>query len=377
MNITINQSSLSKALSQVSKASSTKPTMPILANVLISLRNGVLQLYSTDLEIGIKESIFAENTTVPEDITVNSKLLTEFVNSLADSPISLQTEGTNLIVKNDSTKADFTTMKAKDFPKIPNISEEAPILEVLGKDFADAVKKTVFAVSTDMARPVLTGVLFDAKDAMLTLVAVDGYRLSKKEIGVASLPAPIKFIVPSRVLNEVTKIIGDGNDILKIFALKVDDQITQLVFLYNNIEINSRIVSGEYPDFRTIIPKEHTISFKIDRSILLASIKTSDTFARNIIGNKTIFSVSVEDKSVELKVTDPERGVLVTKMDIFEVEGQNMETAFNGRFLSEMLNSMPETNEIVFKCKAPGLPAEFINPKDTSYTHIIMPMRVS
>jgi len=375
MNITVKQNQLSKALGIVSKAASSKPTMPILSNILISQNASVMTLYATDLEIGIKVKLDVQNSSDVEDVTVNARLITEFVNSLVESDVLLKSNANMLELSNDNSKADFTTLRTKDFPKITDITELTPICELNPKDLSDAIHKVIVAVSTDNSRAVLTGALFEFDAAKLTIVSIDGYRLSKIELSQEGLNYSGKIIIPSRILSEVSKISSENSENVKFYLIKKDDKITQCVFEIGNIQVISRIIEGEYPDYNAIIPSESNLSFKMDKLTLSSALKTADTFARNIIGNKTVFSVNGADKRLTLKVTDPERGILETHIDIFDIEGEDMITAFNGRFLSDMVTTHVNSEVIIFKSKAPGLPSEFIAVENPNYLHIIMPMK--
>lgn len=373
--IKVQQSELSKVLNQVSKASSSKPTIPILSNTHISVLGGKLVFFSTDIEIGIRSSLSASIEKEFEDITVNARQLSEYINSLTDTELKISRKDKTINIENEYSHAEFTTIPpGNEYPALPRLDGLTPILEISGTVLLDSIHKTVFAVSTDNIRPVLTGVLFEFSEGKLNIVGVDGYRLSRKSIKVDS-KFNAKYIIPSRALKEVANIIDNTDEIIQIFAINKGEKVNQIAFKYRDVEIYSRLIDGEFPDYNAILPKSHTVEFKMDRHILAANLKTIDTFAKNIIGNKTSFKFDTSEKNLHLKVQDPERGIIETNLDIFEVEGNGFETGFNARYLSDMCSSI-SSNEILFRSAAAGMPAQFINPNDSTYLHIIMPMKV-
>ena len=375
MKILVLQENLSKALNYINRAVSNRPNIPILANCLIEAEKEKLKLSATNLEIGISAWIGADVSDEGK-VTVSAKLLSEFINSLKPGKVNLGVKEQLFEVNFVDNKAEFFIIPAEDFPRVPQ-SEGDYLLEVGALEFADAISKTAFASGTDESRPVLTGVLLTAKEKVLTLVGVDGFRLSKKEIklekGVKG--EEIKEIIPAKSLMDVEKLIheiADKKDKVQIFYLGTKNQI---LFKFNNIEFSSRLIEGEFPDYQKIIPTESILKFTVPHEDLNNVIKIASIFARNVIGNKTRFKVEAEDKTLSLSASVVDIGKNESKVELTEIRGESLETEFNVRYLSEMINAI-KSKELTFQSNGPTAPGVFLDSGDPDFIHIIMPMRL-
>lgn len=374
MKVSLIQENLSKALLHIGKAVSNRPNIPVLANVLLETDKGRLKLSATNLEIGISTWIGA---TVDEEgkVTVSAKLLSDFVSSLKTGKLDINENGQKLVVKSVDNNAEFFIIPADDFPVMPEVEGE-PILEINALQFADAIVKTTFAAGTDDSRPVLTGVLVTAEKKVLTLVAVDGFRLSKKIIKLESeMTEPINEIIPSKALNEVEKLIRDEADektIIKIFLMESKNQ---MLFKIGDVELSTRLIEGKFPDYEQILPKERSLSFKTKKSELADMLKVVGIFARNVVGNKAKMTVDADSGKLTLETKVIDVGNNDSTINIKGVEGTDFETGFNVKFLTDMLNAFA-SDEIIFESNGPTAPGVFLDPSDKDYIHVIMPMRL-
>jgi len=374
MKISILQENFAKGLNHTVKAVTNRPNIPVLANVLIQTEKGKIKLSTTNLEIGINAWIGAD---VKEEgsLTVSAKLLSEFVNSIKPGKLELISVGQKLVVKSVDNNAEFYVIPADDFPTVP-MSEKEPIITLKALDFADAVNKTVFATATDDSRPVLTGVLFEAKGKFLTMVGVDGFRLSKVELKLSKeLKSGMKEIIPAKSLQEVERIIRDVSsqkDIIEIYMLGDKNQI---LFKISDVELSTRLIEGEFPDYNQIIPKEKISSFNILKEEFRNAVKIIMVFAKNVIGNKTKFSINPTNKKLTLSTTVVDVGNNDSEVDIAKVEGESLQTAYNAKFLMDMLGSM-KGDEIIFEVNGVTSPGVFRDKEDKDYIHVIMPMRI-
>jgi DNA polymerase-3 subunit beta len=375
MKILVLQENLSKALNYVNRAVSNRPNIPILSNCLIEAEKDKLKLSATNLEIGISTWIGADISDQGK-VTVSAKLLSEFINSLKPGKVTLGISEQLFEVNFVDNKAEFFIIPAEDFPKVPQ-SEGDYLLEVGALDFADAISKTAFAAGTDESRPVLTGVLLTAKEKLLTLVGVDGFRLSKKEIKLenAVKGEDVKEIIPAKSLIEVEKLIhevADKKDMVQIYYLGTKNQI---LFKFNNLEFSTRLIEGEFPDYQKIIPTESVIKFTVPREDLSNVIKIASIFARNVIGNKTRFKVDSEEKLLSLSASVVDVGKNESKVELKEIRGESLETGFNIRYLNEMITAI-KAKEITFQSNGATAPGVFLDSEDPDFIHIIMPMRL-
>ncbi|MFW5702672.1 MAG: DNA polymerase III subunit beta [Candidatus Dojkabacteria bacterium] len=380
MKVSLTQANLHKSLNHILKATASKPNIPILANVLIKAEKGVIRFAATDLEISVSAEVGGEIGEEGE-LTVNARLLTEFVAQLSSNKIELLQTGQSLEVKSVDNSAQLYIIPADDFPPLPEVAGE-PDLVVAAQDLREAIAKTTFAAASDQSRPVLTGILLEATKRKLSLVGVDGFRLSQKFVELAdeAKNEELSLVVPATSLQEVAKIITDEfpadesseEDLVQIFHL---DGKNQVLFKVGDVVISSRLIEGEYPDYKKIIPSEYNFAFVAHKAEISHSVKVANIFARNIVGSKTLFKIFSEEKQLHLsaKVEDMGNNESVAELD--DVEGEQFETAYNAKFLSDMLGSI-SGETIRFEANSITAPGVFRDPNDPNYLHVIMPMRI-
>lgn len=374
MKISLMQENLAKALSHISKAVSNRPNIPVLANVLLETEKGRLKLSATNLEIGINSWIGA---TVDKNgrLTVSARLLSDFVNTLKSGKLDLEEDGKSLVIKSVDNTAEFYIIPAEDFPQVPIMEGEA-IVEVNALEFAEAIGKTVFAAGTDESRPVLTGVLLEGSGKQITMVAVDGFRLSHKQIQLKKeLKVDLNEIVPAKALAEVERLIKDTageKDNVQIYLLEGKNQ---LLFKIADVELSTRLIEGKFPDYKQIMPKENALKLKIKREEFADMLKVVSIFARNVVGNKARFKVDTQSQSLSLTVNVIEVGNNQSVIKVKDIKGDDLETGFNVKFLSDMLGAMRST-DLMFESNGPAAPGVFLDPKDPDFVHVVMPMRL-
>lgn len=374
MKVTVTQERLAKALNYVSKIIGTTVSLPILSNVLLSFEKGEVYLSTTDLEIGIRTRIDADVKTEGKT-TVDARTFSEFVNSLSQGSIDIELKEKRLIVSNDKNSADFHTVEADEFPPLPKKTKTSKF-ETKALDFSHALSQVAVSSAKDNTRPVLTGLLFCLSKKGLTLVGVDGFRLSKKEMKVkADVKEKTTYIVPTRALMELSRIamdICDKDDEVKVYVL---DSKNQMLFIVNDVEVSTRLIEGEFPEYQQILPSEHSYKFTVDKESLTQTVKVVNIFARSAVGNKASFEMKKDSSVLELAAQVADVGKNNSSVEIYDVEGEDLKTAFNTRFLSDMLNSMPG-EEIIFETNGSTAPGVFKDKGDESFLHIIMPMRL-
>ncbi len=374
MKVSILQENFSKALNQAAKAVSNRPNIPVLANVLINCEKGKVKLSATNLEIGVNTWIGAEIAEEGE-VTVSAKLLAEFVNSLQSGKLELIQVNQTLEVKSVDNRAEFMIIPATDFPEVPQVSGD-PTFSLNAYLFADAINQTAFATATDDSRPVLTGLLLETTGRKVSLVGVDGFRLSKKNLKVEKGSAEdIKEVIPARSLVELEKIIKESVDEDALLEVYLQKGKGQVLFKVGNTEFTTRLVDGEFPDYTQIIPAEKNYGFKILKNEFATSIKIASIFARNVIGNKVRFKVDPESKKLELIANVVDIGNNESKVDILDIQGEGFETAYNIKFLQDMINAI-KSDKILYETQGITSPGVFRDAEDPDFLHIIMPMRL-
>lgn len=374
MKATITQENFAKALNYVSKAISTNPSIPVLANVLIETEKDIVKLSTTNLELGISTQIGADVKTTGK-ATVDARTLSEFVNSLSSGKLSIEFKEKVLEVKNKNNSADFNIVSADEFPPLPKAKEKQDF-SILALNFAKSIDKVTFSAASDDSRPVLTGILFEAKERHLSMVGVDGFRLSKKVIAIKRTnKKEFSHIVPAKALNEVSRIakdICDDEEKIEVFLL---GEKNQMLFKINDVELSTRLIEGEFPEYKQIMPKEAKYKFSVDKEAFAQTAKVVSIFARSAVGNKTVFEYLPEKNHLRLSAQVADVGENESIVEIHDMEGESIKTGFNVGFLNDMINAI-EGDVLSFEINGVTAPGVFKDKDDKDFIHVIMPMRL-
>lgn len=367
MHFIVLKENLDKALSIVSRTLASRPQMPILGSLLFIAKENTLKIYSTNLELGV---IYNLSTKIEKEgeVAIPGKLLTEFVSSLQAEKIEFKLEESKLTVSTKGTKATFTTNNPKDFPPfidIPETQRSLPLEKIKG-----SITRAALSASIDEARPVLTGIKMTITEESMSLIATDGYRLSKEEITLPGKKSNLEVLIPASSLSEVTRIASEIKT--EEIGFSIVESKNQVVFYLPNIYIITRLIDGEFPNTERIIPQGFKTKVLVDKESLAKSVKTASIFAR---GAANIIKIKVEKDGLRLTANTPQIGEDEGFVEA-KVEGEEFEVAFNFRFLLDLLANFPG-KEVVFESLGPLSPGVFKpNIKGVNFLHLIMPVRV-
>lgn len=370
MKITCKQQDLSRGLSIVGHAVSSRSTLPILSNILLATENGRLKLYATNLEIGINCWIDA---TIHEEgsTTVPAKLITDFVNSLPQAPVDITVpEDTHMIsVKSLRSSANIKGLDPSEFPLSPTTEGSEPPVVIDASLLKEMIAEVAFAAADEDSRPVFTGVLVQVNNEKITFVAADSFRLAAR---VASLPGDSTsrsdIIVPARTLSELARILPSEGPVQMI----VTPNRSQVLFHTDTIDLLSRLIEGTFPNYKQIIPKEHTTRVVVETKEFAAAVKSVAPFARD---SSNITRVKIEgsgEGTLTIEATAEDIGNNISTINA-AVDGPDQQIIFNVKYLSEVLAIMG-TPEVALEVTAAGRPGVIKPVGAADYNYIIMPM---
>ena len=374
MKFSCNQDTFSKYLNIVSRVVSSKPGLPILNNVYFETSKGKLVMKTTDLELSISTWIGADVEDEGK-ITLPAKQLSEFVNSVPEEKIDVNVEKQNFNVSTSNNNASFNTMPSDDFPNIPLIEKkEEPFLQINKADFVLAINRVAFAAATDDIKPVLTGVKIEIKeDGTASFIATDGLRLSKQDIKIEKGVKNKEFLVPVRALTELSHIISEaGEDAEDLISMYLIEEKNQVLFRVGDIDIISRLIDGEFPEYEQIIPTGYKTKCDIERDEFLNSLKVVNIIARSVLGNKMILQIQSKENKITLSAVQSDLGKNESNFDC-KVEGDDIKIAFSAKLLSDILNHV-DSEKIIFECSEAVRPGVFKIVEDKSFIHLVMPM---
>lgn len=381
MKISCTQENLNQGLFVVSHIASKNSALPILNNVLIQAQENSIKLSATNLEIGVTCEIRGK-VEVEGDFTVQSKLFADYINLLPKERVDLivtnqdgQSQLLDIKCKNYSTK--INGQAATEFPLIPQIDRNKSYL-VSSQDLRQAISQVIFAVSISETRPEINGVMFDFSATTLVLAATDGYRLAEKTIKLEGKPkgGEQQVIVPTRTLQELQRILGSFKDPAAISDLKnIEIYLAenQVLFCFGGIELISRLVEGQYPDYRQIIPQQSTSKIVLNTADLVSAAKTASLFARSGIYDINL-SFSVAKKEATVGAVNNQLGENESKINA-DVTGADNDIVVNYRYLLDALQNI-NNDQVEIKLIDSGSPCA-LRPesKSSDYIYIIMPIR--
>lgn len=357
---------LKKKITYVFHAVSQRAQLPILLNFLIVAKNGLLTISATDLEIGIVAKIPAK---IEEEggACVPAKTFSDLVASLTSEKIKIELAGSTLVLSGVGIRAVFSTSDSSEFPKI--VADAGKVKASIKKELLDReMSKVVFAASLDMGRPALSGVFVKKEAGGFTAVATDGYRLSlKKNLALSDASAVSQALVPSRVIKELA-LLGDSDKNVDVY---VSEENNQIVFVVGDTTLVGRLIDAEFPDYEKIIPQDFGTKSIFDRSEMLDAVKQGSVFAREA---SNIIKLSVKKDKIVVSANAPSVGEDWVEVSA-KTQGEENEIAFNARYLLDLLGSMDDEN-LTFEMTGPLNPGVFKSEKDTSFLHLIMPIRV-
>jgi DNA polymerase III subunit beta len=373
MKISVLQENLQKALTAAARAVDNRPTLPVLANVMLVTEDSRLRVSATNLEMSITTWIGAK-IHEPGAITLPAKTLTELVNNLSPERVDMTLDSATLTVnvRCGATNSNIRGIDAAEFPMVPQ--SEDPDLSVPTKTLKEMIRHTEFAAAKDESRPILTGIYTELEGNTLTMAAADGYRLAVRTAQIeTTLENKLSMVIPARTLNEVARLLGDDQENVYI-SLPGDRDL--VMFQTEHTEISSQLLEGRFPDFSSIIPKSYSTSTTIETSDLLRAAKRAEIFARDN-ANSARIAIAPPDApggAGEMTVIgrSAERGDNEGMLQA-SIEGEELEIAFNIRYLIDVLSTIQE-DRVIFESNGAGQPGVVRPEGRDDFVHVIMPM---
>ena len=378
MKITCKQQDLSRGLSAVSHAVSSRSTLPILSNILLATDQGRLKLAATNLEIGINcwvdAQIHEEGTT-----TVPAKLLTDLVSGLPQAPVDISVaEDTNLLtIKSSGSIANIKGMDASEFPLIPSAEGGEPPVLLDAVLLKEMIAEVAFAAADDDSRPVFTGVQVQVNEEKITFAAADAFRLA---VRVAPLPGDDHprgdILVPARTLTELARILPAEGPVEMI----VTPNRSQVLFHTPQLDLVSRLIDGTFPNFRQIIPKEHATRAVVETKLFAEAVKRAALFARDS-SNITRVKINpgendgLEPGALTVEATAEDLGDNTSTVNA-AVDGPELQIIFNVKYLADVL-AVIGTPEVALEANGATKPGVIKPVGASDYTYVIMPMHIN
>ncbi len=371
MNFSVSKKDFFEALQKVIGVVPQKTTISILTCILMDLRNGILHLTGTDLEISITTTL-SVNSEEEGSVAIPAKILLEIVRELPDVPLQISSDADNkLIIKTEKGEYKLATQPKEDFPKI-SVEEGELAFQLDSELLSHMAEKTMFAVSNDELRPALTGINMELLPGEMRFVATDGHRLAKITTGNILLGDDVRrnLIIPTKTLHLLLRNMQS--------AEKCGIQIGEdhIVFSLQNAIIYSKLISGTYPNYERVLPKDNDKYLQINRELLISSLRRVSIFSSSLTRQVRLI---VSNTEVTIRSEDIEFGAEAKEVIPAKFSDSWLQIGYNSIYLMDVLRHLVG-EEIIFELKD-GTSAAIIRQVEKDEKEdvlmLLMPIRIN
>lgn len=370
MKFTIEKNILLTNLNNVVKAISTKNIIPVLNGIKFDLNEKGLELTASDTDLTIKSFIERDKIKKVEkegSIIVQSKYINDIIRKLPDEIIDFEViDGLKVTIKSKNSKFNLNCLNAMDYPQIKLTFQKDPII-INGNLFKSTIKQTVFAISTQESRPILTGINFKIQGNIMEITATDSYRLAKKTIVLNEMiKDEVNITIPGNNISELDKIIVDDAPIeMHVFSNKI-------LFVYKNINFQSNLLSGTYPNTNNLIPEDFSIIFNTNYNDFYSAIDRASLLTQN--KEKNIVKMETNNNELTISSFASEIGRTEEKIVIEKNEGKDLGISFSAKYMLEALKAIND-NELIILLNSEIKPIVLKSSKDETLIQIILPVK--
>jgi len=364
---------LKQGLSIVAHLTSKNINLPILNNILIKAKKEGIELIATNLEISVNHFLRGK-IELEGETTVDSKIINEYISLLPEDKIEVELEKDELKISCQNYKTKIKTQEASDFPTLPNIINDN-CYKLNLNDFRDSLSEVSFAVSYNENRPELSGVLFSFQDNLLTLVGTDSYRLSEKKINYKNdnTVEEKKVIIPLKTIQELSRILNNFKSEEQIDDsqdIKISLTENQIFFSFGSTNLVSRIIIGNYPDYKQIIPKNEKVKIEINRSSFVKAIKAAGIFSKTGIND---ISIAFKKNEVTISSSSSQAGENKVSLEA-DVLGEEDEVFINFKYLLDGLNNI-KSEQVIIKIIDNNYPCIILPKNIDNFLYLVMPIK--
>lgn len=340
MKFSIKRSAFIQGINMISRAISSKTTIPILTGLKLTVSNDDLILTGSNADISIETIIDkndADNQLIieePGSIVLPARFFSGIVKKLPNDTMTLSvSNGFQTEITSGTSSFTINGLDAADYPHLPEIDNENEI-SLSGDVFKEIINQTVIAVSNQESRPILTGVHFVLKDKILFAVATDSHRLSQRKVTLPDNEGEYDVIIPGSILSELSKMISDDTENVK---MKITEN--QVLFTIGNTYFYSRLLEGTYPDTSRLIPNDSETEVQFDAYELLGAIERASLLSHESRNNVVKLSIKTNDKKVTISGNSPDVGTVEEDVESKELSGNDLEISFNPDYMKDALRA--------------------------------------
>lgn len=368
MKLKLLQSNLQTQLQYLIKVVPKNPQLPILSSILLTATDGVITLASTDLNTGIKTTLQGE-IEEPGQVAIPGSVFTEAIKNMPAQTLTLSLTEQQLSIQGEKSKTQISCFDASEFPDFPTPTGEATSLPI---DLLELIVRYVnYSASIDPARLILTTVLFNQSEDHLEVVATDGFRLSVLKLPQQILEVGQHFLLPANTLLEIVRI--SSKQTLEKVDFMVSEELKQIFFKLDGLELNVRLIEGEYPPYQKIIPPSFTTKLEFDTQEMETQLKQAMVLAREV---SNIVTMEFDQHKFQIKAKSSALGIFEGSINFELLEGESGEVSFNAKYLQDfMSNVKPERIWMGLNDKLK--PVMFKEVDNDQFEYVVMPFRLN
>ena len=368
MKIRCEKSILLDFINIVTRAVSSRSTLPILECVLLTVENGIFKMVSNDLEMAIETAAIPAEIVEQGNVALEAKMFFEIVRRLPDGEVSISSDDRNVtVIRCAKSEFKILGLPGDEFPVLPEI-EKSDVYVIKAADFKSMIRKTVFAVSLDETKPVLMGELLEIRDGTLVMVAVDGFRLAYCQKTIEQQAPNVELILPAKTLNELSKILpGDGDETLSLYITSKHALIETARFT-----VVSRVLEGDFIKYEPLFTGDCTTAVAVDRMSLLLSVERASLIASREL-KKNPIKLQIQDDLLVVS-SNTEMGNVTDEVAV-QADGEPMSIAFNPRYLIDALKIIEE-ELITLHFTTPLSPCVVKGESSEESKYLVLPLRL-
>ncbi|MFC1789446.1 DNA polymerase III subunit beta [Patescibacteria group bacterium] len=363
---------LKEGIKIVERLAQKSLTLPILQNIFIKTEKNFLCFSATNLEMGIKYWSLSKNEKEGK-LVIPAKILSQFIDFLPEKPVNLEGKTNDLLISSQNYKTTIKGFDPEEFPIIPEIKENESV-SVPSDVFCQALGQVVDLASSSLTRPEISGVYLVFEKDSLKIVATDSFRLGEQKLFIKnSLSQTYSFILPQQTVKEIINIFSQKEGEIKIYfspnQVLFESQISGMA--HPQIQLISRLIEGNYPNYETIIPNKTTTQIQLQKLDFVNQIKLASLFGGKT--NEISFKISPKKGKIETFSQNSDLGEYQSSIDA-KIKGKEATVSFNYKFLIDGLSKI-KSQEVTFELTEEEGPSLLKSTKEKDFVYIAMPIK--
>lgn len=367
MKLKCSRESILNSINTVSKAVSNRSTLPILECILIKADSTGFKLIANDLELGIEASSTDGETTEEGTIALESKLFSEIIRKVSGEEVSIQTDENNIaVISCGNSEFKIAGQLGDEFPSLPQVEKQNEFI-LFQNDLRNMIRQTIFSIAQNETKPILTGELLEINSKNISLVSVDGYRISYKKSSILAEGEPVSAIIPGKTLNEISKILSSETN--EMVSISFTDK--HILFDLGQSIVVSRLLEGDFIRYAQSFTEDYKTKIIINKQDAVACLERASLISRD--SKKTPVKMEIKEGSLII-TSSTEMGDAYEEAQI-DMDGESLTIAFNPRYLIDALKVI-EDEKVSIQFTTPLSPAIIRPIEGDSYKYLVLPLRM-